>query len=157
MPRSKPKHRVRVTLTNGKPDWREYMLWQFGLLFTALSLLYVIMLYQAVDAGPDPVIYQAILGSLLADIFASVVLWRLIAVGYSRSKRFALGAMLLADLFAKLLLLRHAAPDDAIFGSPLYLLLIVGTGGYLLGTAVIGLIIYIRGDKVVSWWKLSKR
>lgn len=143
----------KPTLTTGQPDWREYLSWQVGLLVTALSLLYVILLFRGLPVEDPAVLDRAILASLVADLAACGVLWHLIAKQWSRSKRFALGFMILADVFAKLLLLRALQPDDPGFGSWWFTLLLVGTGSYLIGTGVIGLIIRMRGDDVTKWWK----
>jgi hypothetical protein len=135
---------------SGRPDWRSYFSWQAGLLITALSLLYILLIRNA--DGSVIVLNQAVLASLLTDLVAGLILWRLIATGYSRSKRFALGFLILADLFAKLLLVARIN-DDPLFSSLPYLLLVIGTGVYLAGTGLIGLVVFIRGDERIPWWK----
>ena len=136
----------RPTLTNGQQDWREYLLWQIGLLGTALSILYVLLLARGLPVVDPSVLDWATLASLLVDLGACLILWRLIAKRWSRSKRFALGFIILADVFAKLLFLRALQPDVSPFDSWWYLLLVIGTGLYLLGTGAIGLVVWLRGD-----------
>jgi hypothetical protein len=148
----KPAPWWQPTLTNGKQDWREYLMWQVGLLLTAFSILYVLLLWRGLPVIDPTVLDRAILISLSVDLVASLILWRLIVKGWSRSKRFALGFMILADIFAKLLFLKAANPGDP-FDSWWYLLLVIGTGLYLVGTGGIGLIVWIRGDDVNPWWK----
>lgn len=147
----------RPTLTTEKPDRWEYLAWQIGLLVTALSLLYVILLARGLPAGmpvTDPTVFdRAIFFSLLADLAACGILWHLITKRWSRSKRFTLAFLILADVFAKLLFLRALQPDVSPFDSWWYLLLVIATGFYLLGTGAIGLVILIRGDDVSPWWK----
>ncbi len=156
-PRSARPPWWQPTLTSGKPDWREYLAWQLGLLVTALSLLYVILLARGLPVTDPTTFNKAILGSLLADLIACGILWRLIAKRWSRSKRFALGFIILADVFAKLLFLQALQPDISPFDSRWYLLLVIATGIYLLGTGGIGLIIWIRGDDVDPWWRRKRR
>ncbi len=142
----------RPTLTNGQDDWREYLLWQVGLLVTALSILYVLLLFRGLPAVDPSVLDRAVLVSLAVDLAACVILWRLIDSGWSRSKRFALGFMILADVFVKLWFLRSANSGDP-FDTWWYLALLAGTGLYLAGTGVIGLIVWWRGDDVSPWWR----
>ncbi len=147
----------RPTLTTGKPDRWEYLAWQLGLLVTALSLLYVILLARGLPVADPTVLDRAIFLSLLADLAACGILWRLITTRWSRSKRFALGFMILADVFAKLLFLRALQPDVSPFGSWWYLLLVAATGFYLLGTGAIGLVIWLRGDDISPWWRRKRK
>jgi hypothetical protein len=151
--KAKPVPWWRPTLTTGKPDWREYLLWQFGLLFTALSLLYVILLSRGLPVADPVVLDRAILTSLLVDLAACGILWHLINAGWSRSKRFALAFLILADIFAKFLFLRLANPGDGPLGSGWFELIVALTGLYLAGTGVIGLVVWLRGDDVRPWWK----
>ena len=141
------------TLTNGNADWREYLLWQVGMLVTALSLLYVILLSRGLPVDDPAVLDRAVLFTLAIDIAACFILGYLINRNWSRSKRFALGFLVLADIFTKLLFLSAANPGVEMFESWWYLLLVSGTGLYLLGTGVIGLIVWRRGDGVSPWWK----
>lgn len=143
----------KPTLTTGKNDRWLYFSWQIGLLITALSLLYVIMLFRGLPVENPSLLDQAILISLSVDLIACGILWRLISKQWSRSKRFALGFMILADIFAKLLFLRAAQPDVFPFDVWWYLLLVIAVMLYLLGTGAIGLIIWIRGDDAQPWWK----
>jgi hypothetical protein len=142
--------RLRVTLLNGQADWREYVVWQLGLLAAALSLLAVLLLLWRPEAITELEALYVLLAVLPGIAMATILLWWLIGRGYSRSKRFALAFLILGAITASLSALRMFG---AVSESTWFDLLLIGTTAYLLGTGVIGLIIFIRGDDVSPWWK----
>ncbi|HEY8108660.1 MAG TPA: hypothetical protein VIF43_01475 [Patescibacteria group bacterium] len=159
MARKRPKHptatllrvgSLRVNLLNGQTDWREYLVWQLGLLAAALSLLVILLLLWRPAAVTEVTALYVLLAALPGVALASVSLWWLIKREYSRSKRFALAFLVLSALTASLVGLGmfEAVPETGWFD-----LLLVGTLLYLIGTGVIGLVIFVRGDDVSPWWK----
>lgn len=143
----------KVTILNGKPDKYDYLFWQLGLLVTLVSMLLMVSLSADWLATDTEFATKAILVTLTSDLFASFVLWHLIDIKYSRSKRFALAVAILADILTKLLVLRQFNDDLPLFHSVWYALLVIFVAFYLIGSAIIGLIIFIRGDDIVPWWK----
>lgn len=142
----------KVTILSGKADQYRYLAWQLGLFMTALSLL-AVLLNNGIAVIDQVELLRVCLLTLPVDLAAAVVLGYLISVRYSRSKRFALAVLILTDILVKLFVLRQTGSDEALVNSPLYLLLLVGTATFLVGSAVIGLIIFVRGDDKVPWWR----
>lgn len=141
---------LRVTLLNGRADWREYLVWQLGLLTAGLPLLAILLLLSGTEPAGVLTALYVLLGAVPGIAAASIMLWWLIEREYSRSKRFALAFFILAALTAALVTLRifGVAPDTWWFTWVL-----AGTVLYLIGTGMIGLIIFVRGDDVSPWWK----
>ncbi|MEX2043609.1 MAG: hypothetical protein WD926_01805 [Patescibacteria group bacterium] len=139
---------VRVDLLNGRADWREYLAWQLGLLAAAAPLFTTLLLHPT--TSDRSVALFVLLAALPGIVVASAILWWLIARVYSRSKRFALAFLILSNLVAALVTLQAfgAAPATVWFD-----LLLVGTVLYLIGTGMIGAIIFVRDDDVSPWWK----
>ena len=141
----------RVTLLNGQADWREYLVWQLGLLTASLSLLMILQLLWRPEMVTSSVAFSVLLATLPGIVVASAALWWLIQCEYSRSKRFVLAFFILSAISAALIALRTFEAEFTT--DPWFALLLIGTLLYLLGTGVIGLIIFLRGDDVSPWWK----